>query len=85
MAGEMLGLKLMYADAGSGADNAVSPQMIAAIKSVTSTPLIVGGGMRTAEEVSKAYQAGADIAVVGNAFESNPDLLFEIAETRFAV
>jgi len=85
MAGEMLGLKLMYADAGSGADNAISPQTIAAIKKVTSTPLIVGGGMRTPEQVAKAYQAGADIAVVGNAFESNPDLLFEIAETRFAV
>mgnify|MGYP003638612864 CR=1 FL=1 len=85
MAGEMLGLKLIYADAGSGADNAVSPQMIAAIKKVTSTPLIVGGGMRTADAVSKAFQAGADIAVVGNAFENNPDLLFEIAETRFAV
>lgn len=84
MAGEMLGLKLMYADAGSGADNAISPQMIAAIKKVTSTPLIVGGGMRTANDVAKAFQAGADIAVVGNAFESNPDLLFEIAETRFS-
>ena len=85
MAGEMLGLKLMYADAGSGADNAISQQTIAAIKKVTSTPLIVGGGMRTAEQVAKAFQAGADIAVVGNAFENNPDLLFEIAETRFAV
>jgi len=85
MAGEMLGLKLMYADAGSGADNAISPEMIAAIKSVTNTPLIVGGGMRNAQQVAQAYFAGADIAVVGNAFESNPDLLFEIAETRFAV
>ena len=85
MAGEMLGLKLMYADAGSGADNVISQKTIAAIKKVTSTPLIVGGGMRTAEQVAKAFQAGADIAVVGNAFENNPDLLFEIAETRFAV
>ena len=85
MAGEMLGLKLMYADAGSGADNAISQETIAAIKKVTSTPLIVGGGMRTADAVSQAFQAGADIAVVGNAFENNPDLLFEIAETRFAV
>ena len=85
MAGEMLGLKLMYADAGSGADNAINQETIAAIKKVTSTPLIVGGGMRTADAVSQAFQAGADIAVVGNAFENNPDLLFEIAETRFAV
>ncbi len=84
MAGEMLGLKMIYADAGSGADNAVSPEMIYAIKKVTSTPLIVGGGMKTAEDVAKAFEAGADIAVVGNAFEDNPELLGEIAAVRFA-
>ena len=83
MTGEMMGLKLMYADAGSGADNPVSPQTIAAIKKVTECPLVVGGGMKTPEDVARAYAAGADIAVVGNAFEDNPDLLFEIAETRF--
>lgn len=85
MAGEMLGLKLMYADGGSGADSPVSTATIAAIKKATSTPLIVGGGMRSAQQVQNAYAAGADIAVVGNAFESNPDLLFEIAQTRFAL
>ena len=84
MAGEMLGLKLIYADAGSGADNPVTKKAIAAIKKATSCPLIIGGGMRTAQDVSNAFTAGADIAVVGNAFEKNPDLLFEIAETRFA-
>lgn len=84
MTGEMMGLKLMYADAGSGADNPVSAKTIAAIKKVTHCPLIVGGGMKSAEEVSNAFKAGADIAVVGNAFESNPELLFEIAETRYS-
>lgn len=84
MTGEMMGLKLMYADAGSGADNPVSTKTIAAIKKVTSCPLVVGGGMKSAQDVSNAYQAGADIAVVGNAFEDNPDLLFEIAETRYS-
>ncbi|MGB0390713.1 MAG: geranylgeranylglyceryl/heptaprenylglyceryl phosphate synthase [Salibacteraceae bacterium] len=83
MTGEMMGLQLMYADAGSGADNPVSPQTIAAIKKVTQCPLVVGGGMKTPEDVARAYAAGADIAVVGNAFEDHPDLLFEIAETRF--
>ena len=84
MAGEMLGLKLIYADAGSGADNSVSPEMISAIKHVTTTPLIVGGGMKSAQDVAKAFEAGADIAVVGNAFEDNPELLGEIAAVRFA-
>jgi putative glycerol-1-phosphate prenyltransferase len=84
MTGEMLGLKLMYADAGSGADNAVSSEMISAIKRVTNTPLIVGGGMKTANDVARAFEAGADIAVVGNAFETNPELLGEIAAVRFA-
>ena len=83
MTGEMMGLQLMYADAGSGADNPVSPQTIAAIKKVTECPLVVGGGMKTPEDVARAYAAGADIAVVGNAFEDHPDLLFDIAETRF--
>jgi putative glycerol-1-phosphate prenyltransferase len=84
MTGEMMGLKLLYADAGSGADHPVSAQTIAAIKKVTSCPLIIGGGMKSAEEVSNAFRAGADIAVVGNAFEDHPELLFEIAETRYS-
>lgn len=85
MAGEMLGLKLMYADGGSGAESAISAATIAAIKKATKTPLIVGGGMRTANQVQCAYAAGADVAVIGNAFEANPDLLFEIAQTRFVL
>jgi phosphoglycerol geranylgeranyltransferase len=84
MTGEMMGLKLMYADAGSGADNPVSAKTIAAIKKVTSCPLIIGGGMKSAQDVARAFQAGADIAVVGNAFEDHPELLYEIAETRYS-
>lgn len=83
MTGEMLGLKLIYADAGSGADHPVSSDMIKAIKSATNIPLIVGGGMRSASDVRKAYQSGADIAVVGNAFENQPDLLNEISKARY--
>ena len=84
MAGEMLGLQLMYVDAGSGAQKPVSAATIQAIKKNVSAPLIVGGGMRTAQEVINAYKAGADVAVVGNAFEENPELLLEIAQARFA-
>lgn len=83
MTGEMLGLKLIYADAGSGADYPVSSEMIRAIKSSTNIPLIVGGGMRSAHDVRNAFQSGADIAVVGNAFEHHPDLLNEISEVRY--
>ena len=85
MAGEMLGLKIIYADAGSGADQPISTEMISAIKSSVQAPLIIGGGMKTPEEVSAAYRAGADIVVVGNAFEEDPELLFDIANTRFAI
>lgn len=84
MTGEMLGLKIIYADAGSGADFPVSNEMIKAIKSSIDIPLIVGGGMKSANDVKNAFQAGADIAVIGNAFEDHPKLLNEISKTRYA-
>lgn len=83
MTGEMLGLKLIYADAGSGADFPVSMEMIQSIKSAIDIPLIIGGGMKSAEDVKNAFQAGADIAVIGNAFEGQPELLNEISKTRY--
>ncbi len=82
MAGEMLGMKMIYCDAGSGADNPVSPEMIAAVRKHISTPLIVGGGMRSTNDVSRAFNAGADIAVIGNAIEKNPSLLPELAAVK---
>ena len=79
MAGEMLGLKLCYLDAGSGAKNPVSGEMIKQVRSLISVPLIVGGGVRSAEQVSLHFNAGADIVVVGNVLEENPSLLKEMA------
>lgn len=79
MAGEMLGLKIMYLDAGSGAQQPVSVEMISAVKRNISLPLIVGGGIKTPELAFAACKAGADIVVVGNAFEQNPQLLLEIS------
>jgi putative glycerol-1-phosphate prenyltransferase len=79
MAGEMLGLKLCYLDAGSGAKNPVSGEMIKQVRSLISGPLIVGGGVRSAEQVSLHFNAGADIVVVGNVLEENPSLLREMA------
>jgi len=80
MAGEMLGLRLMYLDAGSGAVNPVEPEMITAVNNVISSPLIVGGGIRTPQSARQAAQAGADLIVVGNAIEKDPSLINEIAE-----
>ncbi len=79
MAGEMLGLKLTYLDAGSGALNAVSPEMIAAVRQSVETPIIVGGGINSIQKAKNALSAGADVIVVGNGIEQNVDLLAEIA------
>jgi len=83
MAGEMLGLKLMYLDGGSGAASPVSPAMINAVKKHTDTPLIVGGGIRSKEALDHAFQAGADIVVIGNSLEDNPSLIDQLFESEY--
>ncbi len=75
MAGEMLGLKLIYMDAGSGASQTINPSMIRAVRSQIDIPLIVGGGIRTAKDLHKAYEAGADWVVVGSLAEQEPHLI----------
>lgn len=75
LAGEMLGLKCIYLEAGSGAETPVSASMIKAVKEAISIPLIVGGGIRTEEDARKAAEAGADILIVGNLLEKTPDAL----------
>lgn len=80
LAGEMLGMKLTYLDAGSGALNPVAPRMIEAVKKESNLPLIAGGGIRTTEQASDAFSAGADLVVMGNKLEKNPELAFEVAE-----
>ncbi len=82
MAGEMLGLKVIYLDAGSGAQNPVSSKMIASIASVIKLPLMVGGGIRTSADVRNAYHSGADAVVVGNATENNHSRLRELVAER---
>ncbi|MGM0612704.1 MAG: geranylgeranylglyceryl/heptaprenylglyceryl phosphate synthase [Bacteroidota bacterium] len=78
LAGELLGLKLIYADAGSGAKNNIPDEMIKAIKEKISIPLIVGGGIRSAKTAQEKIDAGADLIVVGNAIEDNPSFINEI-------
>jgi len=80
LAGEMLGLKCIYLEAGSGAQNPVSTTTISTVKKQITTPLIVGGGIRNAEAAVAACKAGANIIVIGNATEKNPDLITEIAK-----
>jgi putative glycerol-1-phosphate prenyltransferase len=80
MAGEMLGLGLIYIDAGSGADREISQRMISTVRKSINIPLIVGGGINTPEKAFKALEAGADMIVIGNALEKSPDLLSEISD-----
>lgn len=79
LAGEMLGLKLIYLDGGSGAKKTVCAEMIRAIRKNISLPIIVGGGIKTAEQAAELCDAGADVIVVGNVLEKNPNLLPEIS------
>jgi len=85
MAGEMLGLKLIYMDAGSGAVLPVPGSMISKVNETLNIPLIVGGGIRTAKQANEACVAGADIVVTGNVIEDDPDRLQEIAEAVHSI
>jgi len=85
MAGEMLGMKLIYMDAGSGAKRAITEQMIEKIARHIDIPLIVGGGITTPEKAYLNCKAGADIIVVGNAIEKDPNLIAEISNAIHAV
>lgn len=78
LAGTMLGLTHLFLDAGSGAKKTVSKEIISAVKSHTRCPLIVGGGINTAAKAKAAWKAGADIVVLGNGAEKNPNLLIEV-------
>ncbi len=73
LAAEMLGMRMLFADAGSGADLIIPDEMVSAIAETCSVPLIVGGGLTTPEDVARKVQSGASFVVVGNAIERNPD------------
>lgn len=82
LAGEMLGLKLIYLEAGSGADKHVSLEMIRSVKENIHVPLIVGGGIRTAQQAKEIWEAGADLIVVGNATEKDSTFISELSLAR---
>ena len=70
-AGELIGNKLIYLEAGSGAQSAVPLNMIRLVRQNTTVPLIVGGGIRSQKEIENAFEAGANMVVIGTAFETN--------------
>ena len=70
-AGEMMGNKLIYLEAGSGADQAIPVEIITLVSKNIQIPLIVGGGVRSLSAIQKAYNAGADLVVIGTAFEND--------------
>ena len=79
LAGEMLGMKLIYMDAGSGARQPITTSMIKRVADQISIPLIVGGGIKTPEKAQENCKAGADLIVVGNAIEKEVSLISEIS------
>lgn len=79
LAGEMLGMKLIYLEAGSGADKPVPAELIRAVRNSIGIPLVVGGGIRTPEQAEAACKAGAQIVVVGNVLEKEPERLLELS------
>lgn len=85
MAGEMLGMKLIYMDAGSGAKRAISEEMIMAVSKVIEAPLVIGGGIKDPEKAYLNCKAGADVIVIGNAIEKDPSLIKEMSAAIHSV
>ncbi|MES2329448.1 MAG: geranylgeranylglyceryl/heptaprenylglyceryl phosphate synthase [Bacteroidota bacterium] len=85
MAGEMLGMKLIYMDAGSGAKRAITEAMIEKVAKHIEIPLIIGGGITEPEKAYRNCKAGADVIVVGNAIEKDVSLIKEISNAVHSV
>jgi putative glycerol-1-phosphate prenyltransferase len=82
MAGEMLGLGMIYLEAGSGASKHIPTTIIEAVRKNISVPLAVGGGIRNKKEVEEIFKAGANLIILGNGCEKNPDLLSDACYIR---
>lgn len=82
LAGEMLGLRMIYLEAGSGASNTVPVSIVRAVRENVSIPVTVGGGIKTANEVEDLFNAGADMIILGNGVEKNPQLLKNACKIR---
>jgi len=78
----MLGMKMIYLEAGSGADLPVPPEVIREVKMNISVPVVVGGGITSPSQIMEAFRAGADMIVLGNGCEKEPSLLEEACKIR---
>lgn len=85
IAGELLGLKIIFMDGGSGAKHPISKEMIAAVNKSINIPLIIGGGIHNTKKVVENCKAGADVIVVGNAIEKENDLIKEMANAVHSI
>ena len=82
LAGKFLGLKYFYLEGGSGAKAPVAHTVIQSVKKTVKRPLLVGGGLDSLEKVKKAFDAGADLVVLGNAIEKDPGFLAEVLKAK---
>ncbi len=80
LAAQYMGSNCAFMDAGSGAETPVSPEMIHAVSEQLNIPLIIGGGIRTPDQVADSFNAGADIVVIGSAAEEDLTVLYEMKE-----
>lgn len=79
LAGQFLGKQIIYLEAGSGAKKSIDTKIIRQVSKSITIPLIVGGGIRTKLQLENAYKNGADIVVIGTAFEHNNNFLTELS------
>jgi phosphoglycerol geranylgeranyltransferase len=82
IAGEMLGLKMIYLEAGSGAANHVPLNIVSSVRENISIPLAVGGGIKNKKDVEDIFKAGADLIILGNGCEKDPGLLYDACSIR---
>lgn len=82
LAGEMLGFSIIYLEAGSGASQPVPPGIVREVRKNVLIPVAVGGGLRTPEDISAAFDSGANLIILGNSCETNPGLLADACRIR---
>ena len=85
MAGEMLGMKLIFMDAGSGAKRPITEAMIEKVAQIIEAPLVIGGGITDPEKAYRNCKAGADVIVIGNAIEKDASLIREMSAAIHSV
>jgi phosphoglycerol geranylgeranyltransferase len=82
LAGEMLGMKLIYLEAGSGAMKPVPSGVIKSVRENIKIPIAAGGGLKSGKEIEETFSAGADMVILGNGVEQNPQLLIDACRIR---